>query len=273
MRHTYLRVLHPLLTKTQLRNIPYKRPQLAYALESLLGNSRIRDVSPTTKRLVERCLSVDWCVQYRKSRDNDPGRASPTSESSSTLLSPTVVETVSTAAAAHLHRSPSAKARALKSSRSVENLTSRIGHVLRIPTDDIRRMSNGSVASLPSAAAAIPPVPPLPSSKWKVRNGSSEALNGGHRHQYSDPETIPHKHYQLSAYPQSPLLPDPPLSPALSEGAVGKIKTRRPPPPAPKKRRQPPAVPSHGNNVIMTTIRSSSSPLAKNAVELRSSIS
>lgn len=200
---------------------------------------------------------MDWCAQFRKSRDIDPGRASPTSESSSTQ-SPTVVETSSTAAAVHLHRTPSAKARALKSSRSVENLTSRIGHALRIPADDIRRMSNGSVASLPSvAAAAVPPVPPLPSSKWK----------------HSDLETSPHKHYQLSAPSHSPPITHPPLSPTLSEGAVGKIKTRRPPPPAPKKRRRPPAVPSHGNDVIITTIRSSSSPLAKTGVELRSSVS
>ncbi|KAF8351957.1 hypothetical protein F5887DRAFT_836240, partial [Amanita rubescens] len=165
LRHTYLRVLHPLLAKTQLRNIPYKRSQLVCALESLLGNSRIRDVNPTTKRLVDRCLSGDWCLQFRKSRDNDPGRASPTSESSSTL-SPTVGETVITAASVHLQRTPSAKAKALKLSRSVENLTGRIDHTLRIPADDIRRMSNGSVASLPSGAAAagIPPVPPLPSS-------------------------------------------------------------------------------------------------------------
>src|SRR6266550_6032464 len=272
LRHTYLRVLHPLLTKTQLRNIPYKRSQLVYALESLLGNSRIRDVNPTTKRLVERCLSGDWCLQFRKSRDNDPGRASPTSESSSTL-SPTVGETVITAASVHLQRTPSAKAKALKLSRSVENLTGRIDHTLRIPADDIPRMSNGSVASLPSgaAAAAIPPVPPLPPSGWKGLNGNTEAINGSHRHQYSDPETIPHTQ-QLLVLHQSPPSPHPPISPALSEGAVGKLKIRRPPPPAPKKRRQPPAVPSHGNGpVIMTTIRTS--PLAKTAVGLRSSVS
>ncbi|KAI0356846.1 hypothetical protein OH77DRAFT_174652 [Trametes cingulata] len=67
LRHTYLRVLHPLLTKTQLRNMPYKRPQIVRTLESLIENESIRDIDPTTKRLVERCLSGDWCVQFRKS--------------------------------------------------------------------------------------------------------------------------------------------------------------------------------------------------------------
>ncbi|TBU39340.1 hypothetical protein BD309DRAFT_440440 [Dichomitus squalens] len=66
LRHTYLRVLHPLLTKTQLRNMPYKRTQIVRTLEGLIENETIRDVDPTTKRLVMRCLSGDWCVQFRK---------------------------------------------------------------------------------------------------------------------------------------------------------------------------------------------------------------
>jgi len=50
--------LHPLLTKTQLRDIPYKRAQIVVALESLMENSQIRDIDPTTKRLVDRCF--EW---------------------------------------------------------------------------------------------------------------------------------------------------------------------------------------------------------------------
>ena len=56
LRHTYLRVLYPLLTSTQLRNDPYKRPQIKLVLKSLISNGHIRDVNPTTVRLVERCL-------------------------------------------------------------------------------------------------------------------------------------------------------------------------------------------------------------------------
>ncbi|KAH9934484.1 uncharacterized protein BXZ73DRAFT_45715 [Epithele typhae] len=66
LRHSYLRVLHPLLTKTQLRNIPYKRPQTVRVLECLIENESIRDVNPTTKRLVSRCMSGGWCVQLCK---------------------------------------------------------------------------------------------------------------------------------------------------------------------------------------------------------------
>ena len=66
LRHTYLRVLHPLLTKTQLRNMPYKRPQIVRTLESLIENEKIRDIDATTKRLVQRCMAGEWCVQFRK---------------------------------------------------------------------------------------------------------------------------------------------------------------------------------------------------------------
>ncbi|KAG2095686.1 uncharacterized protein F5147DRAFT_717800 [Suillus discolor] len=66
LRHTYLRVMHPLLTKTQMRSVPYKRPQIVLALESLIQNGNIRDINPTTKRLVERCLGGEWCVQLRR---------------------------------------------------------------------------------------------------------------------------------------------------------------------------------------------------------------
>ncbi|KAG7528622.1 hypothetical protein FFLO_06045 [Filobasidium floriforme] len=59
-RHTYLRVLHPLLTNTQLKSEPYKHPQIRLVLLSLTSHSHIREVDPTTKRLVERCLNADW---------------------------------------------------------------------------------------------------------------------------------------------------------------------------------------------------------------------
>ncbi|KAF5375633.1 hypothetical protein D9757_008514 [Collybiopsis confluens] len=63
LRHTYLRVLHPLLTKTQLRSLTdptlYKRFQVISFLQRAINvNRRVRgEVNPTTKRLAERCLS------------------------------------------------------------------------------------------------------------------------------------------------------------------------------------------------------------------------
>ncbi len=62
LRHTYLRVLHPLMNNTQLRMYPYKRPAIRVTLLALLSDDHIRHVSPTTKRLVERNLKADWCA-------------------------------------------------------------------------------------------------------------------------------------------------------------------------------------------------------------------
>lgn len=53
-------MLHPLLTNTQLRQSPYKHAQIRLVLLSLISNSHIKEINPTTKRLVERCLNADW---------------------------------------------------------------------------------------------------------------------------------------------------------------------------------------------------------------------
>ena len=88
LRHTYLRVLNPLLTNTQLRGNPYKHAQIAHTLQGLVGHSHIREISPTTRRLVERCLSADWCKEYVQHptpadrRGSDASIGSPTSPSS-----------------------------------------------------------------------------------------------------------------------------------------------------------------------------------------------
>ncbi|CDW97500.1 hypothetical protein [Sporisorium scitamineum] len=63
LRHTYLRVLHPLLTNTQLCTYPYKRPQIRRLLKGLIAHGHLNDISSTTKRLVERCLRAEWCVE------------------------------------------------------------------------------------------------------------------------------------------------------------------------------------------------------------------
>lgn len=64
LRHTYLRVLHPLLTHTQLCTYPYKRPQIRRLLKSIVQENRYRgDVSVTTRRLVQRCLDAEWSVE------------------------------------------------------------------------------------------------------------------------------------------------------------------------------------------------------------------
>jgi len=63
-------VLYPLLNHTQLRNDPYKRPQIKLVLRSLISQGHIRDVKPTTVRLVERCLEEPRKLERSHSAEN-----------------------------------------------------------------------------------------------------------------------------------------------------------------------------------------------------------
>lgn len=74
LRHTYLRVLYPLLAHTQLRHPPqYKRDELRKLLSVLargqaagsdgamsMSWGHFEEVDDTTKRLVNRCQKVEW---------------------------------------------------------------------------------------------------------------------------------------------------------------------------------------------------------------------
>nr|XP_019008840.1 uncharacterized protein I206_06524 [Kwoniella pini CBS 10737]OCF47621.1 hypothetical protein I206_06524 [Kwoniella pini CBS 10737] len=70
LRHTYLRVLYPLLNHTQLRSDPYKRPQIKLVLSSLIANNHIREVNATTTRLVERCTAEPRKLERSHSAEN-----------------------------------------------------------------------------------------------------------------------------------------------------------------------------------------------------------
>jgi Protein of unknown function (DUF2013) len=65
LRHTYLRVLFPLLANSQLRRqgMGYKRDEIRQVLRVLSGDisgPHFAPVDPTTVRLVQRCKTVDW---------------------------------------------------------------------------------------------------------------------------------------------------------------------------------------------------------------------
>ena len=64
LRHTYLRVLYPLLAHTQLKHPPhYKRDELLRLLSMMTsdgGMTHFGTVDETTKRLVARCVKVNW---------------------------------------------------------------------------------------------------------------------------------------------------------------------------------------------------------------------
>ncbi|WRT65109.1 uncharacterized protein IL334_002051 [Kwoniella shivajii] len=70
LRHTYLRVLYPLLNHTQLRSDPYKRPQIKLVLNSLIANNHIKEINPTTTRLVERCSAEPRKLERSHSAEN-----------------------------------------------------------------------------------------------------------------------------------------------------------------------------------------------------------
>ncbi|KAJ7121079.1 hypothetical protein C8R44DRAFT_540530, partial [Mycena epipterygia] len=276
LRHTYLRVLHPLLTKTQLRDIPYKRPQIVFALESLTGNSGIRDISPTTRRLVERCLSGDWCVQLRKTHssghradptsDDDTRRGSGSSEASARVSH---LNLPSMSASAQLERSASGKSRTLKSSRSVEFLnvysapqSPQQRSATRSALDTVRRPSNASSINL--VAAATTHNLPLP-----TRQGSADSgpVDGS----FADRHRTPHLGHNSELLLPSAVAPGsianslsasslPPSSPSSVQFHVQPPPPqRRSAPPPPPKRRKPPAVPVTRTNggATITTIRSS----------------
>jgi len=62
LRHTYLRVLHPILTNSQISKPPYYKKDDILRLLHLLVTSgnHFAPVDETTKRLVTRCTAVHW---------------------------------------------------------------------------------------------------------------------------------------------------------------------------------------------------------------------
>ncbi|KAH8833744.1 hypothetical protein DL96DRAFT_1578218 [Flagelloscypha sp. PMI_526] len=241
LRHTYLRVLHPLLTRTQLKDVPYKRPQIVNSLESLLRNSRIREVNATTKRLVERCLSGEWCVQHRSreppsSLHPPPARsASPRSESGiSQAHSQFGLSSVT--ASVQLERSGSTKTKLLKSSKSVENFhahtsgSSSSQKPTRSVLDGVRRGSNASSNSMTGVASAKVSTGAGTTPRRKDTADSS-IVDGA----YADR----HRHTTYTQENKSTTSPQ--LSPTASTDSAPNPRRSAPPPPG--KRRKPPAVP------------------------------
>ncbi|MBW0509784.1 hypothetical protein O181_049499 [Austropuccinia psidii MF-1] len=86
LRHTYLRVLHPLLTKTQLRNYSYKRQDIRQVLLSHLQFAHLHDINSTTRRLVSRNLQADWCQELEKQLENSNDSSFGSSNSKLALL-------------------------------------------------------------------------------------------------------------------------------------------------------------------------------------------
>ena len=77
LRHTYLRVLYPLLSHTQLKlpGCHYKREELVKLLQMMTSNSSVGlvhfgAIDETTKRLVGRCEKVQWLKEGEEEERN-----------------------------------------------------------------------------------------------------------------------------------------------------------------------------------------------------------
>ncbi|CAE7178526.1 unnamed protein product [Rhizoctonia solani] len=223
LRHTYLRVLHPLLTNTQLKSNPYKQPELRQMLLGLISHAHIRDVNPTTRRLAERCLNAEWCRALGPIDiprvGNTPRANSLHGESIGGKSLSAKASTMDLLQAQVPFRSASAEPML----RSLDKL--RVGE---------KGNGNGSTASLTDLAVANAPPPLL------VRGTSA-------RHTEITTAARGDKKRTAPAPPTRRVAPDtstPPLSPSKSStySSASEPKSERRKAPAPP-RRTPPAVP------------------------------
>lgn len=81
LRHTYLRVLYPLLANSQLHlpNHHYKAPEIRAVLRVLSGEGGLHfaPADPTTVRLVQRCRSVAWLKEDGEAEESASGAVTP----------------------------------------------------------------------------------------------------------------------------------------------------------------------------------------------------
>ncbi|THH14440.1 hypothetical protein EW146_g5899 [Bondarzewia mesenterica] len=265
LRHTYLRVLHPLLTKTQLRRTPYKRPQIVRTLESLIEHPEIRDVSPTTKRLVERCLSGEWCVQLRK---GTAGKLAMSELERTSSPSDDRIAKQEHLAPPSVYKNGSQK----KSfSRSVENLrssaasSSTAAGSAQKGLEALRKQNNDSAVSLLGVAGATS----SSSSKKRDRINSvdvqRERSHGHHeeRQREKDTHVPPHVPIPLERPSSTTSTSSAAPTAAIHENGTAKKHPHRRTAPAPPKRRKPPAAPiavgQTNSGATITAIKSSSS--------------
>ena len=227
------------------------------ALESLMGNAKIRDINPTTKRLVERCLGGDWCVQLRKAtpipstpvveliRQDCP---EPDSTSDNQLLAP-----------GHVRQ------RSLKSARSFENL--------RPPPVDDRQRGNGVRHASTDSSKSLPNSATAPSNNasrhYRGRSGSKDTLPTQDR----PPVPSPIRSDSMGIFKTVGPGPDPDIPPRVIPSPSGRRSA--PPVPPPIKRRKPPAIPTQrspklnganggGKNLATIGPTLTSSPLSQN---------
>lgn len=247
-----------------------------------MQNSQIRDIDPTTKRLVERCLSGEWCVQYRKSKDVekqeircdvDGGRvASPGSDSITAAMQ--MASGPSATISVQVERAASVKKKGMKLSRSVENLkeNSKPPRPPRSALDGLRRpnINNTSASSLPGGATATTSQPKWREAPWsgglETTSFSAQQAPRHYHHDnglYVHPQPVradsldatvngrtPNRYARAprssDSVPTSSSVGNLSLKPEPHSGTAH--PSRRSAPPTPPKRRKPPAIPAERTN-------------------------
>jgi hypothetical protein len=91
LRHTYLRVLHPILTNSQISKPPHYKKQDILRLLHLLVTSgnHFAPVDETTKRLVARCNAVPW-LQPSATETNDVSGSNGNGSATQSPIEPTL---------------------------------------------------------------------------------------------------------------------------------------------------------------------------------------
>lgn len=156
LRHTYLRVLHPLLTHTELRHPPfYKGPELVKLLNSLNQEcSHFGPVGATTVRLLARCLTVPWLLPPRRRKLKLPRPGFPDRKKSSKMA---IQTPTSQAQKPDLGLGMSLQAPDRGSQVSLHSIDS-VNSIAKVrpPTTPRVKMSKASSSSSSSSAAASP---------------------------------------------------------------------------------------------------------------------
>ncbi|GAA6017583.1 hypothetical protein JCM10207_001214 [Rhodosporidiobolus poonsookiae] len=203
LKHTYLRVLHPLMTNTQLRHHPYKRPQLRRVLENLIAPSSYREVDPTTRRLVERNLRGSWCQGLRSAEAALGLGLGEGSAAGSTLSVDAVATAADDGARVRKHRHHHHSHRKSRRQASLDDSSSSA------------YSSSASTASTPYTSAASASASAYAASPLSVAHGREVLEPVGARHLVGDiPPTVRSSHAAYTSSPDSAPVALPPVDDA-----------------------------------------------------------
>ena len=240
LRHTYLRVLHPLLINTQLKSTSYKRRQLRHALQSLVDQAPHRaEATATTKRLVNRNLNSHWCLELtEQDLEAQLLTASPVAEvPSPEPASPRAFDTNSRK---HLQTNSAIYQEHDESNRRGSTLS--MSSVADAATPDVscrkRRSHSGADLSPPPVPSRIKSPLMMRSSMAGLSLGQTISVNPAAAFVQSivdEHDAMPGVRSVADVVNQhantSPTLSDPPPSPASSFSSTATGKRRQPPAP------------------------------------------